>query len=95
MAKYLIRVQLIKTKADEVLYERLHGAMEGNLFVREIVGEGGTWALPFATYRYEGDADRDEVMKMAKTSARIAGHEARILVVEYVAAQWSNLKAVD
>jgi hypothetical protein len=91
---YIVRVQLVKEKAD---YAKLHEEMEARGFKRE-TGFGSddeVLRLPLATYFYEGNETGDQVRTKAwNASRKVDLNKNRILVIRTDALWSKNLTPV-
>jgi hypothetical protein len=76
---YVTRVEL--HGANEADYEKLHAAMEGKGFSRNIKGNDGlTYWLPTATYHVDTTVEHGDVLNAAVAAANSTGRTNGVIV---------------
>lgn len=90
MASFTVRVELdYATEAD---YQTLHAAMERLGFSRFITSDDGiVYHLPLAEYKREGNLNRNQVLRSAKSAATATGKTYAVLVTETSGRTWVGL----
>jgi hypothetical protein len=88
---FTIRVEL-HTSATANDYAQLHLAMETRGFLRKIKASDGSWyALPQAEYRFESNAQLEQVLESAKAAAATIERPFSVFVSQATACMWFNL----
>jgi hypothetical protein len=90
MANFTVRVEL--HKAEWADYERLHTAMEGKGFSRQITSDDGrAYHMPWAEYNGSGNLTSAQVRDIARTAADSTGKQNAVFVTEAVSRAWVGL----
>jgi hypothetical protein len=91
MARFTVRIELVNASWDQ--YKQMYAHLERHGIVDIITSDqGARYRLPPAEYNYDGNASRDQVLEMAKSSAAKVVRDYRVLVTESAGRTWHNLE---
>jgi hypothetical protein len=89
MSKFIVRVELHKSKS----YTELHAAMKGAGFRRSIEAlNGSKYRLPPGVYRLKSDKSTDDVLKLAVDTAKTVDTNVAVIVTRSRGSRFHGLK---
>ena len=92
MANFTVRVELHQAEWPD--YDKLHEAMEGKGFSRQIAADDGQiYQMPWAEYNGSGNLTCVEVRDIARAAAATTGKQNSVFVTEATSRAWIGLPA--